>query len=87
MVNHTAIDKNTSSDYFNVDADNCFIKNSSSNNTQKDGPFLWSKKDQGIISSSYFAGYFLSQIPGEEFKIIFDKNKTSVKRLTFYILL
>ncbi len=65
MVNHTAIDKNISSSYSNLNADNCIVKNSSSNSTKKDGPFLWTKTDQGVISSSYFAGYFLSQIPGK----------------------
>jgi len=29
-----------------------------------DGPFIWSPGEQGIVLSSYFIGYFITQIPG-----------------------
>lgn len=31
---------------------------------QQDGPFVWSSLAQGLLLSSYFWGYFVSEIPG-----------------------
>lgn len=28
----------------------------------KDGPFLWTKKDQGLILSTFFYGYIITQV-------------------------
>jgi MFS family permease len=30
----------------------------------QDGPFLWDENQQGLILSSYYWGYLISQIPG-----------------------
>lgn len=65
MVNHTAIDKNTTNSSINIHFNNdekCPFKNSSAEKNP-DGPFLWSKEKQGVILSSFFAGYFIMQIP------------------------
>ncbi|XP_043238701.1 putative inorganic phosphate cotransporter [Amphibalanus amphitrite] len=33
------------------------------NDLQQDGPFVWSELTQGVILSSYFGGYLVSQVP------------------------
>ena len=63
MVNHTALNKNTTNSTVSFEVDSCKSKNTSSHKNP-DGPFVWTKANQGIILSSYFGGYFISQIPG-----------------------
>lgn len=40
--------------------------------TLLDGPFVWSTQEQGLILSSYFVGYFVTQIPGGRMAEIFS---------------
>ncbi|PSN46832.1 Sialin [Blattella germanica] len=42
------------------------------NTTQKDGPFQWGEQVKGLILSSYFFGYLVSQIPGGRLAEIFS---------------
>ncbi len=68
MVNHTALENNiTKSSTDVLNAKNCINnQNHNDNNTSQyypDGPYVWSKKSQGILLSSFFAGYFILQIP------------------------
>lgn len=74
MVNHTAIaagspspvgDENTSS---RSDCQEDFRSSSAS----KDGPFLWDGSQQGLVLSSYFWGYLVSQIPGGRLAEVFS---------------
>lgn len=37
----------------------------------QDGPFLWDENQQGLILSSYYWGYLISQIPGGRISEIF----------------
>lgn len=38
----------------------------------QDGPFLWDEGQQGLILSSYYWGYLISQIPGGRISEIFS---------------
>ncbi|XP_046735529.1 sialin [Diprion similis] len=42
----------------------CVHEGSGGNATENDGPFQWDKTTQGLILSSYFWGYLVSQLPG-----------------------
>jgi ACS family sodium-dependent inorganic phosphate cotransporter-like MFS transporter 5 len=41
-----------------------FTKNNNKTNTRLDGPFAWDKQIQGLVLSSFFYGYLLTQIIG-----------------------
>ncbi|XP_055959203.1 sialin [Patella vulgata] len=70
MVNHTAVglmDVNTTADEpNNKDSSTCDGQLTPENSTTdtEDGPFAWSKEEQGFILSGYFWGYIVTQIPG-----------------------
>ena len=70
MVNHTAIDKNTSNSSINFNNNNekCHFRNSTSRKNP-DGPYLWDEHKQGIILSAFFAGYFIMQVNLLIFKV------------------
>jgi len=38
----------------------------------QDGPFLWDENQQGLILSSYYWGYLISQFPGGRISEIFS---------------
>lgn len=40
------------------------VEDDNSTSTHIDGPFIWSSGEKGIILSSYFIGYFITQVPG-----------------------
>ena len=63
MVNHTAIDKNTSINDVkdNLDNPKCKFQNSTTRKNP-DGPYLWDKQKQEFILSAFFAGYFIMQV-------------------------
>lgn len=68
MVNHTALTINkTETLNESLTITNCYNRNENSNSTTQrnypNGPFEWNKKKQGILLSSFFAGYFILQIP------------------------
>ena len=68
MVNNTALENNiTLSSTEILNTENCINSQNSNDNSSSryypDGPYLWTKKKQGIVLSSFFAGYFILQIP------------------------
>jgi MFS family permease len=71
MVNHTALDRQWSSNVTLADESlamtsqnnsACLIKQIHANHL--DGPYVWSKSMQGFGLASYFYGYIITQIPG-----------------------
>merc|ERR1719402_181455 len=75
MVNHTAIelakvaDNSTAGGHHGGSCpapDNMTDHANDTGHTAKteDGPFNWSSSEQGMVLSSYFLGYFVTQIPG-----------------------
>lgn len=71
MVNNTAISSSSSSSLLtSVSINNSKTVDphcpaaSTSKEHHSDGPFIWDKSIQGLILSSYFYGYFLTQILG-----------------------
>ncbi|XP_070559139.1 sialin-like [Ptychodera flava] len=63
MVNNTALnDPDNSSDVI----DDVCLPDSGSNSTGDDveGSFIWDKQTQGLLLSSFFYGYIVTQIPG-----------------------
>merc|ERR1719187_1874786 len=77
MVNHTAIelaklaDNSTAGGHHGGSCpapatDNMTDHANDTGHTTKteDGPFNWSSSEQGMVLSSYFLGYFVTQIPG-----------------------
>lgn len=68
MVNHTAVNQNTSTtsenDYVG-DLIPIMSKNSSTMAFDtEDGPFIWNGQTQGLILGSYYWGFIITQIPG-----------------------
>ena len=69
MINNTALNLENNNDEFKltsfykspIENDTCLFQplNSTKRN---DGPFEWSKEDQGLILSSYFYGYLIIQV-------------------------
>lgn len=64
MVNHTAITAiNGTSD---TNSTTCSMGGGEQDSTSSkdDGPFVWDSNVQGLLLSSYFWGYMVSQLPG-----------------------
>lgn len=60
MVNHTALEELNEDNSTNTTSGH----HGDSKAEAEDGPFIWSSKVQGMILSSYFIGYFITQLPG-----------------------
>lgn len=70
MVNKTALtisdklSRNSLASSLTDTEEICMFSSSDANNGEaNDGPFIWSKRIQGLILSSYFYGYIILQIP------------------------
>ena len=69
MVNNTALELDNKNDdssltYFHtspMENKTCLFQPPGSTK-QNDGPFKWNKKDQGLVLSSYFYGYLITQV-------------------------
>ncbi|XP_063386948.1 sialin [Cydia fagiglandana] len=77
MLNYTAIktlEGDAGSHSAAVDSGNDCGSKSAGNVTHQeiDGPFTWGSTTQGIVMSSYFWGYFISQIPGARIAELFS---------------
>lgn len=67
MVNNTAINTHeVHQSHHYISNSSCVAAEDIANKAQptEDGPFEWSQSAQGLILSSYFWGYLVSQLPG-----------------------
>ena len=62
MVNHSAIIEVNDEPVIN-DCGNDLLENSTSTHKGSNGEFAWDSREQGILLSSFFVGYVLTQIP------------------------
>jgi ACS family sodium-dependent inorganic phosphate cotransporter len=64
-ANHHGDDHHASSDPNVTDPNICYSsEGSSSDQSNNDGPLLWSEPNQGLVLGSYFWGYLITQVPG-----------------------
>ena len=70
MVNHTAFTDTSSTTGGNSSDDDCPFQNDTTTSSTKDGPFEWDSDTRGWMLSSFFYGYFVTQIPGGWFALV-----------------
>lgn len=73
-LNFTSFEANTT--VFEEDNSQCYFKVAKGQTIDADGPFVWDKKIQNLILSSYYYGYLTTQVAGGYLSIKFGAKVT-----------